>query len=157
MSSKKERSICKNKKAYFDYEIYDTWEWWIELVWCEVRAIRLWQVNLKGSYIFIRENECFVCGMHIGCIWQGKKWGKHDPQRERKILLHRKTIIYLAMKQKEEWFTCVPLELYWVGSLIKVKVGLVKWRKLYEKKQVLKEKSIQREAQREIKEILSRY
>lgn len=141
-----EKLIAKNKKAYFDYEIIDTWEAWIELKWHEVKSIRAKYVNLKWSYISWISWVFFVKNIQI-TPWKTLVWRSFIKWNEdRKIFLHKKTILYLLWKIKETWFSCVPLELYFKWSLIKLKVWLVKWRKNYEKKQILKERTMDKEA-----------
>jgi len=142
----KDNFITKNKKAYFDYEILDTYEAWLELRWYEVKSIRSWHVNLKWSYIVVVNSELFVKGMHVSA-WKtiaNKSWIETD--RIRKVLLHKKDIVYLSWKSKEPGCSIIPLELYFSWSLIKLRVWLAKWRKNYDKKQVLKERTMDREA-----------
>jgi len=138
--------ITKNKKAYFDYEIKDTWEAWIMLKWYETKSVRWGQVNLKWAYIVFHGNEAYVKWMHI-TAWKAlpNRWNI-ETEIERKIFLHKKTIISLLSKVKEQGFSVIPLELYFKWSLIKLRVWLAKWKKAYQKKQVLKERSMQKEA-----------
>lgn len=138
--------ITKNKKAYFDYEILEKWEAWIELRWYETKSIRSWHVNLRWAFIVAVNNELFIKWMHVP-IWKAiPNKVSIDTDRERKVFLQRKTITYLIWKQKEAWCSVIPLKLYFVWSLIKLKVGLAKWRKAYQKKQVLKERTMDKEA-----------
>ena len=146
--------ITKNKKAYFDYEIIDSFEAGIELKWYEVKSIRAWHINLKWSYISCINGELFVKNMHISAWKALPNKDSIETSRDRKIFLKKKTIIYLCTKLKEPWFSVVPLELYFKGSLIKVKVGLVKWRKAYQKKQVLKERDMDKQAKMMMKKFL---
>lgn len=140
------KEIIKNKKAYFDYEILDTYEAWIELKWYEVKSIRAWQVNLKWSYISFVNKRPVIKWMHVSRLKSLPNREQVEVSRDRNIFLHKKTIEYLFQKQKERWFTIIPLELYFKWSLIKVKVWLCKWRKDYNKKQLLKERSLDKEA-----------
>jgi SsrA-binding protein len=138
--------ITKNKKAYFDYEILDSWEAWIELKWYEVKSIKQRNVNLKWAYIVKENNELFIKAMHISA-WSALPNKKSiDTFRLRKILLHKKTINFLIWKLQEKWYSVIPLEIYEKNRLIKVKIWLAKWRKKYEKKQVLKERTLEKEA-----------
>lgn len=146
MKDKNNKLITKNKKAYFDYEIIDNYEAWIELKWYETKSVRQGHVNLKWSYIVVVNNELYVKAMHISALKSLPNKQSIETERERKIFLKRKTIDYLIWKQKESWFSIIPLELYFVWSLIKLKVWLVKWRKSYQKKQILKERTMDREA-----------
>jgi len=142
----KNTQITKNKKAYFDYDIIETWEAWVELKWYEVKSVRLWHVNLKWSFLSIINGELFVKNMHVTPWKTLPNKQAIESNRERKIFLHKKTISYLSVKSKEAWFSIIPLELYFSWSLIKMRVWLVKWRKVYEKKQILKERSMEKEA-----------
>lgn len=138
--------ITKNKKAFFDYEIIKSYEWWIELFWHETKSIRHGHVNLKGSFLVINGNWMYLKNMHI-TVWKAlPNKISIDTFRERKIFLHKKDITYLSGKLKEKGNTLIPLSLYFKWSLIKVQVGLVRGKKQYEKKQVLKNRSMKREA-----------
>ncbi|MDD4151456.1 MAG: SsrA-binding protein SmpB [Candidatus Gracilibacteria bacterium] len=138
--------ITKNKKAFFDYEIIDSWEAGLELKGHEVKSIRLGQINLKGSYIIQINGRLYVKNMHISAWKSLVNKDRIEVERERKIFLHKKTILLLSGKLKEAGYSIIPLEIYLVGSLIKMRVGLGKGRKDYDKKQVLKERTIDKEA-----------
>ena len=146
--------ITKNKKAYFDYEILDTWEAWIELRWYETKSVRNWHVNLKGAFIVVINNELYIKSMHISTWKALPNRETIDTNRERKIFLHKKTISYLSAKIKESWYSIIPLELYFVWSLIKLRVWLAKWKKAYQKKQILKERSMDKEAKIAMKKFI---
>nr|MDD3720062.1 SsrA-binding protein SmpB [Candidatus Gracilibacteria bacterium] len=145
--------ISKNKKAYFDYEILENFEAGIELKGYEVKAIRAGNINLKGAYVSFLSNEAVVKGMHIGFLKNIAAQKLLEPTRDRKIFLHRKIINYLSGKIKESGLTVIPLEIYTSGNLIKLKVGLVKGRKKYDKKQLLKERTIDKEAKIMMKKV----
>ncbi len=143
--------IVRNKKAYFDYEILETQEAGIELLWHEVKSIRAKQANLKGSYISSQNGELWLKQMHI---WAWKTLSNSwviEAERPRKILLPKKKIIYYGSKLKEWGYTLLALQLYFSWSLIKVRVGLAKGKKSYQKKQTLKERDVDRQAQRMLK------
>lgn len=138
--------LIRNKKAYFDYEILETVEAGIELLGHEVKSIRLKHINLKWSYISVVNNELFLKQTHIGS-WKYLPFSSSiDTQRPRKILLHRKKIIYYGLKLKEWGYTLLALQVYLKWGLIKVEVWLAKWKKLHQKKQTLKERSLDKEA-----------
>lgn len=138
--------VTKNKKAYFDYEIINTWEAWVKLLWHEVKSIRYWNVNLKWSYIVNINNELYIKGFHISARKSLSNKSMIETEKERKIFLHKKDIIFLSWKSKEAWYSIIPLELYFSWSLIKLRVWLAKWKKSYEKKQHLKEKAMDKQA-----------
>jgi len=145
------KTIIKNKKAFFDYEILESREAGIELFGHEVKSLRAGWGNLKGSYISFVGWIPHIKNMHIS-PW--KTLVARDgmaPTRERKIFLHKKTIQLLLWKQKIAGLAIVPLEVYFSGSLVKVKVGLCKGRKQYDKKQLLKERTLEKEAQKTLK------
>lgn len=143
--------ITKNKKAYFDYEIIETREAAIELKWYETKSVRLWHVNLKWSYISTVNWELYVKAMHVSAWKTLPNKATIETDRVRKIYLHKKTINYLIWKLKEPWFSIISLELYFVWSLIKLRVWLAKWKKLYQKKQILKERTMDKEAKMAMK------
>lgn len=151
---KQDKLITKNKKAFFDYEIVDTWEAWIELRWYEVKSIRNWHVNLKGTFIVSINNELYIKWMHVSAWKSLVNKNSIETERLRKIFLQRKTILYLIWKSKESGFSIIPLELYFVWSLIKLRVWLAKWRKAYQKRQVLKERTMDKEAKMQLKKYL---
>jgi len=138
--------ISKNKKAYFDYDILDSREAWIELKWYEVKSIRKWNVNLKWAYVSLQTWDAVVRWMHISTLENSMNKNLVEPARDRKLFLHKKTINLLREKSKEPWKTVIPLEIYTSWNLIKIKVWLVMWRKEYNKKQLLKERTLDKEA-----------
>ena len=146
--------ITKNKKAYFDYEIIDSWEAWIELKWYETKSIRNGHVNLKWAFIVVINNELYIKSMHVSAWKALPNRETIDTERDRKIFLHKKTINYLEWKSREAWYSIIPLELYFVWSLIKLRVWLAKWKKAYQKKQILKERSMDREAKIAMKKFI---
>lgn len=153
-NSKTDKLITKNKKAYFDYEISDYWECWIELKWYETKSVRSGHVNLKWSYIVSINNELYIKWMHVSAWKALPNRESVETERERKIFVHKKTITYLNWKMKESWFSVIPLKLYFVWSLIKLKIWLAKWKKAYQKKQLLKERSMDREAKIAMKKFI---
>lgn len=138
--------ITKNKKAFFDYDILEKYEAWIELFWHEVKSIRNWHINIKWAYVSFIWWHVQVKWMHITPLASLPNRDSRKWDRERKIFLHKKDIFYLTEKQKEWWLSIIPLEVYFKGSLIKVQIWLCKWRKKHDKKQVLKERSMDKEA-----------
>lgn len=138
------RLIANNKKAYYDYFVDETFEAGIELFGTEVKSIRQGHCSVKESYIRLIRGELFVLGMHINPYEKGNIFNK-DPLRTRKLLLHKKEIGKLADKISEKGYTLVPLEVYFKGALVKVKIGLCRGKKLYDKREALAEKSQRRE------------
>ncbi len=145
------RVVATNKKAYRDYEILETYEAGIELKGTEVKSVREGRVNLKDSYVRPKDGELFLVNAHISPYEKGNVFN-HDPKRDRKLLLHRKEINRIIGRIQERGLTAIPLKMYInKRGLVKVEIALAKGRKLYEKKQKLKEKAIEREAMAELK------
>ena len=142
--------IANNKKAYHDYFILKEYEAGIELFGTEVKSLRMGKCSIKESYVNIRNGEVYVVGMHITPYEKGNLFNR-DPLRDRKLLLHRQEIRSLIGKLKEQGYTLVPLKVYLKGSLVKVEIGLAKGKKLYDKREALKQKDDKREADRAMK------
>ena len=142
--------IANNKKAYHDYFIEDTYEAGISLVGTEVKALRTGKCSIKESYIRIENGEMMILQMHISPYEKGNIFNR-DPLRPRKLLMHRSEIRKISQKLKEQGYTLVPVEVYFKGSLVKVKVGLAKGKKLYDKRADIAKKDMNREAQRQFK------
>ncbi len=146
-------SILVNKKALFDYEVIKDYEAWIELTGYEVKSVKLKNINLKWSFVSLANGTPYIMKFHISPYkFIGvKEWV--DPTRERKLFLHKKDIFYINQKLKEKWNTLIPTEVYLKGNLIKLKIALAKWKKKYEKKDLIKKKDIQRDIEISLKEI----
>ena len=131
--------IAKNPTARHNYEIIDTYETGIVLSGTEIKSIRLGKVNLKDSYAQILDGECFVYGMHISPYEHGNIFNK-DPLRKRKLLLHKNEIFKLIGQVTQKGYALIPLEIYFKGSLVKLKLAVAKGKKLYDKREDLKKK-----------------
>lgn len=134
----------KNKKAYFDYTILEEIEAGISLVGTEIKSVRKGSVDLKDSFITIKNNEAFVLNMYIAKYEEGNRFN-HDERRTRKLLLHKKEIKKLKEKIKIEGLTLIPLKLYFKKNYVKVLVGICKGKKLYDKRASIKERDLKRE------------
>ncbi len=143
--------ITQNRKARFEYTILETYECGIVLAGTEVKSIKNGHVNLKDSYAVIRNGEVFVCGMHVSPYEHGNIFNQ-DPLRDRKLLLHRSEIRKLIGYVQQKGFTLVPLELYFLRGKVKVLLGVVKGKKLYDKREAIAKKDSQREIDRQLKE-----
>ncbi|WP_077214722.1 SsrA-binding protein SmpB [Bacillus dakarensis] len=139
--------IAQNKKAYHDYFVEDTYESGIVLQGTEIKAIRAGRVNLKDSYAQIKGGEVFLVGMHISPYEQGNRYN-HDPERTRKLLLHKKEIDKLTGETKVTGYSLVPLKLYLKNGYAKVLLGLAKGKKNYDKREALKQKEAKRDIER---------
>ena len=144
------KMIAKNKKAYHDYFILDTYEAGIVLHGTEVKSLRMGKCSIKESFIRIENGEVFIYGMYISPYEKGNIFNK-DPLRVKKLMLHKAEINKLIGKTKEKGMAIVPLKVYFKGSLVKVEIGLAKGKKLYDKRQDIAKKAQQREASRDFK------
>jgi SsrA-binding protein len=137
--------IIDNKKALFDYEIIEEYEWGIVLEGSEVKSLRWGQANLKWAYITLHSGKPVLVGSHIAEYKYNTTSRRIDPKRERLILLSQKEITRLGFKVKEMGATLVPIDIHTKGNIFKVRLALAKGRKKWEKKQVLKERDLDRE------------
>ena len=142
--------IANNKKAIHDYFVEDSFEAGIVLHGTEVKSLRQGHCSIKESFVDIDNGEVFIHQMHISPYEKGNIFNK-DPLRVRKLLLHKKEILKIFGKMKEQGITVVPLQVYFSGSLVKIEIGLAKGKKLYDKRETIAKKDQKREAQREFK------
>jgi len=142
--------IANNKKAYHDYFVDEVYECGIELFGTEVKSIRLGHCSVKEAYIRPVHGELYVMGMHINPYEKGNIFNK-DPLRDRKLLLHAKEIRKILSQLSVKGVTLIPLEVYFKGSLVKVKLGVCRGKKLYDKREDLAKKDQKRELERTYK------
>lgn len=142
--------ICQNRKAYHDYSIEETLEAGIQLLGTEVKSLRDGRANLSDSYVIIKDSEIFLFNCHISPYSHGNIMN-HDPLRTRKLLLHKKEIGRLLGKVQQKGYTLMPLKIYFKGSYIKVEIGLAKGKKVYEKREAIKEREAKRTIERAMK------
>lgn len=144
--------VAKNKKAFFDYEILEKYEAGVVLSGSEVKSIRAGRVNLKDSFIKIVKGEAFLFHAHISHLQTTHAFFKPNERRERKLLLHRKEIDKLLGKISQEGLTLVPLMLYFnKRNKVKIEIALAKGKNLHDKRETLKRKILDREAQMALK------
>ena len=141
--------VATNKKAFHDYFVIDSFEAGINLVGCEVKSVRAGEVNLKDSYAVIRGGQLVLVSAYIKNYDKGS-FSNVDSRRDRRLLMHRQEIMRLLGKVKEKGFSLVPLKMYLNGSLVKVEIGLVKGKQLYDKKKAIAEKDAERAKQRQL-------
>jgi SsrA-binding protein len=143
--------IAKNKKAFFNFELLETFEAGISLLGSEVKSIREGRISLKESYAEVKGGEVFLLHCHISPYEAANRFN-HEPRRERKLLLHKKEIKRLTGKIKEKGLTLVPTKvLINAKGKVKVEISLAKGKRTYQKKEVIKERDIQREVRTELK------
>ena len=137
----------KNKKANFDYYIEESLECGIELKGTEIKSLRKGSGDLKDTYAIIRNGEVFLLNMYIAKYEEGNIFN-HDERRTRKLLLHKKEIKKLEEKVSREGYSLVTLKAYLVNNKVKILLGLGKGKKLYDKRETIKERDLLRESQR---------
>jgi SsrA-binding protein len=140
-----EKLIASNRKAFHEYFVLQKMEAGIALKGTEVKALREGLVNLKDSYVNFEGGEAFLFGMHISPYTHGNR-ENHDPERTRKLLLHRREIEKLRVQLVEKGLTIVPLRLYFKGGRVKAEIAIVRGKKLYDKRETEKRKDADREA-----------
>ena len=137
--------LAENRYAKFQYEIFETIEAGIELLGTEVKSIRNGKANLRDGYCSFRNGEILLLNVHISPHKNVGSFFNHDPLRNRKLLLHKKEIFKLKTNSEKKGLTIIPLSIYLNGSWIKLKIGIVKGKKLHDKRQSEKQKTIDRE------------
>ncbi len=141
--------IAKNSKAYHDYFIEEKFEAGIELAGTEVKSIRLGNVNLKDSFCIIKDGQLTAHGIHISPYEKGNIFNK-DPRRPRRLLMHKREIMRLFGRIKQDGYSLIPLSVYFKGPRVKVALGLAKGKKLYDKR----ESAAKRDAKREMDRVM---
>lgn len=152
MAKREEKTIAKNRKAFFEYEIVETFEAGIALTGTEVRSLRDNNCQLTECFALIREGEVWLHNVHIKPYQNGSIFNP-DPDRKRKLLLHKKQIRYLHRAVSEKGMALVPLKMYFKeNSLVKVELALARGKKLHDKRASMAERDAKRDIQRALKE-----
>lgn len=145
------QTVARNKKAYHDYFVLETYEAGIELFGTEIKSIRAGRVNLKDSFCSVDKGEMYAIGMHISPYEMGNRFNR-DPLRKKRLLLHKREIMKLFGESQQQGLSIVPLELYIKNGRAKLQIGLCKGKKLYDKRATEAKKAAQRTMEREYKE-----
>ncbi len=145
-----DKIFARNKKAYHDYEVLETFEAGIVLTGGEVKAIRASLANLKGAFVDVFNGEAFMNEAHIS-HYKFDSDKNYNPARKRKLILHKKEIAKISASINEKGITAIPLELYKKGGLIKLKIGICRGKKLYDKRETLKKRSQEMEIKKQLK------
>ena len=153
MSNDKNTPVIQNRKAYHDYFVLEEYEAGIELFGTEVKSVRQGKVNLKDAWCNIVNGEIFANGMHISPYEHGNIFNR-DPLRVKKLLMHKKEINRLYGTVKQDGLSLIPLSVYFSKGKAKMKVGLCKGKKLYDKREVAAKKEAARNIERSMKEQL---
>lgn len=143
--------VAQNRKAHHDYFVLETYEAGLELHGTEVKSIRAGGANLKDSFCQIKNGEMFAYGLHVSPYDHGNIFNR-DPDRPKKLLMHRREIMKLFGQVKQDGCALVPLSLYLKNSRVKLELGLCKGKKLYDKRADLARKASERDLERELKE-----
>jgi SsrA-binding protein len=141
------KPVATNRKAFHDYFVEDRTEAGLVLTGTEVKSLREGRAQLKDSYVQFRDGEAFLVGAHISPYGAGS-WTNHAPERDRKLLLHRRELDKWAGAVSTRGVACVPLSLYFKGSRAKAEIALVKGKKLHDKRDAIRERELAREADR---------
>ncbi len=144
------KQVAANRKAFHDYFVLDRYEAGIELFGTEVKSIRAGTLNLKDAFCTVKNGELFVRGMHISPYEKGNIFNR-DPDRVRRLLMHRKEILKLNAKVMQEGVALIPLSVYFRDSRVKVEVGLCKGKKLYDKRESDAKRQADRDIDRQLK------
>ena len=145
-----EKIVAKNKKAYHDYFVLEEYEAGLELFGTEVKSLRASNVNLKDSWCRIKNGEIFAEGMHISPYEKGNIFNR-DPMRSKRLLLHKKEINKLFGLTKQQGYAIIPLYVYFVNGRAKLKIGLRKGKKLYDKREDAARKDAARDIERSMR------
>ena len=152
LTSPQNKTIAKNRKAYRDYFVEETFEAGIELTGTEVRSLREGGGQLTDSYVLVRNGELWLLGLHIKAYSHGNR-ANTDPDRKRRLLMHKRQIRYLGEKVQQAGMTLVPLSLYFSeNSLVKLELALARGKKNYDKRHSMAERDNKREVDRALKE-----
>jgi SsrA-binding protein len=143
------KTVARNRRARHDYDIVDTFECGIALQGSEVKSLRAGRVTLADAYARVEEGEAWLLGVHIPPYIHAAGFGAHDPERRRKLLLHRKQIDFLWVQTQQQALTLVPLSIYFKEGRAKVELALARGRRLYDKRHAIAARDMDREAARE--------
>jgi len=142
-----DRVVATNRRARHEYEILETLEAGLVLRGTEVKSLRDGEVNFKDSYATVRNGEAWLRGCHINPYSHGTD-ANHEPERDRKLLLHKREITRIMGKTAEKGLTVVPLKIYFKGGRIKIEIGLARGKKLHDKRATLRERETRREMEK---------
>lgn len=143
------RVVAQNRRARHDYDILDTYEAGLVLVGSEVKSLREGKAQLRDSFARVQDGEAWLYGVHVPPYVFATGFGSVDPDRRRKLLLHRRQIEELWRRTTQEALTLVPLSLYFKDGRAKVDLALAKGRKLYDKRHAIAARDVEREERRE--------
>jgi SsrA-binding protein len=143
-------SIANNRKAFYEYHILEEFDAGIVLLGSEVKSIRLGNVTISDSFIYIKDGEVWVKNLKVARYKQAHKLVNHDENRDKKLLLTKKQIEKLKRQLQDKGITCIALSIFIKNNRIKLKIGLAKGKKLHDKRASIKEKDIERDLKRQL-------
>ena len=143
MGTTKNKVICQNKRAHYDYFIEDVYECGIVLSGTEIKSVRLGKASVNDSFCYIKDGEVYIDNMHISKYEQGNIYN-HDPDRKRKLLLHKSEILKISHAVNRDGYTLIPLDVHLANGFAKVNIAIAKGKKLYDKRESIKERDISR-------------
>ena len=144
------KQAASNRKAFHDYFVLERYEAGIELSGTEVKSIRAGTLNLKDAYCLVKNGEIYVKGMHVSPYEKGNIFNR-DPDRDRRLLMHKKEIVKLGARSAQEGLALIPLSVYFKDSRVKVEVGLCRGKKLYDKRETDAKRQAARDIDRAMK------
>ena len=144
-------NLVEHKKAHFNFEILDTYEGGIELLGSEVKSIRASHATLESAHAQVRGGEIFIVGMQVQSYQSEKVIQNYDPLRTRKVLLHKKEIKEIESRLQTKGLTVIPLAVYTAGRRLKIKIAIVRGKKLFDKRETIKKRDVDRELRRTLK------
>jgi len=146
-----EKIVIQNRRARHDYHVLEKHEAGIELRGTEVKSLRAGHIVLKDAYADVQGGEMFLVGVHINPYEQGTVWN-HEPERRRKLLLHKREIEKLGTQVAEKGYTLVPLSVYFKEGRAKVEIGLCKGKQTFDKRDTIRDREVKREIDRAMKD-----
>jgi SsrA-binding protein len=154
--TERDKVVATNRAAYHNYFILETFEAGIQLTGTEVKSIREGRSTLKDGYVRVADGEAWLINVHISPYTHGNRQN-HDPDRDRRLLLHKSEIMQLFSKIREKGLTLVPTRFYFKGNLIKCEIGLARGKKLYDKRETEARRDQDREARAALKDRNARF
>jgi len=151
--SEDDKDIINNRHAFFEYHIAEKYEAGIALLGTEVKSVMIGRIQLKESYVSIKDREVWLFNAHISHYSHGNK-NNHEPLRTRKLLLHRKEIERLEKEIMQKGMTLIVTRIYWKNGRIKFEIGVAQGKKLYDKREDLKTRTVEKETRAQLKENL---
>jgi len=142
--------VAENRKARFDYSILDTYEAGLELKGSEVKSLRNGQCQLKDSYVVFVGNQMYLQNAHIS-VYAASSYNNHEPERRRRLLMHRHEIDRLSGQVQEKGLTLVPLKIYFKDGRAKVEIALAKGKKAHDKRESIKSRDIKRDLSQQVR------